>query len=275
VIAAVIGYASVDRTLHLDRLPTPGTTARVLAAAGDDAGRPGGIGHFAVALVSAFDGEVVPICGVGDDEPGRTFVAALGAAGCRTDGIVAASGRSPTTEMLHGPDGATACVFDAGVEWTDLSPGGCELVAAADVVVVMIGPAQVTRTALAGARSEAIVAWVVKNDPSALPPQLVARLRERADIIFHNAAEASLVTPLPAGRSTIVVGTDGPHPVTVTSGGTTRTFPVEACAFPGNPTGAGDAFAGSYVAAWLAGSDEASCVAAGAATARLKMEAAA
>jgi sugar/nucleoside kinase (ribokinase family) len=273
VIATVIGYASVDRTLHLDRLPTPGTTARVLAAAGDEASRPGGIGHFAVALVSTFDGEVVPICVVGDDEPGRAFVAALGAAGCRTDGIVTTTGRSPTTEMLHGPDGATACVFDAGVGWAELSPRGCELVAAADVVVVMIGPAEVTRTVLAGARSDAIVAWVVKNDPSALPSRLAARLRERADIIFHNAAEASLVAPLPAGRSTIVVGTDGPHPVTVTSGGRTRTFPVEPCTVPGNPTGAGDAFAGSYVAAWLGGNDEESCVAAGAAAARRRMEA--
>ena len=68
---AVVGYASVDRTLRVDRLPAPGVTARVLSVAADGPLRPGGIGHTATALAAAVDDDVVPICAVGDDDAGR------------------------------------------------------------------------------------------------------------------------------------------------------------------------------------------------------------
>ena len=162
--------------------------------------------------------DVVPICAVGDDAAGRAFTEALAAAGCRVDGIVDAGrpepdgGAARTTRTVH-----TACVFDPGVDWTDLTPRQRQLVAAADVVVAMVGPAPVIRATLAGSRPGATVAWIVKNDPAALLPDVVAALRRRADIIFHNAAESSVVEGVPAESKTIVVRTDGPRPVTVTT----------------------------------------------------------
>ncbi len=244
----------------------------MLSDVGDAGLRPGGIGHTALALAATVD-DVVPVCAVGDDTAGRAFTEFLAGAGCRVDGIVTSEGRSPTAELLYDPDGATACVFDPGVEWADLTPRQRELVAAADVLVAMVGPASVIRATLAGSRPGATVAWIVKNDPAALLADVVAALRRRADIVFHNAAESSVVEGMPAESTTIVVRTDGPHPVIVTTGGANRTYPIAPCATVRNPTGAGDAFAGGYLAAWLDSADEASCVAAGAAAARRRLEA--
>jgi ribokinase len=272
-VIAVVGYASVDRTLRVDRLPAPGVTARVLAVAADGPLHPGGIGHTATALAATVDEGVVPICAVGDDDAGRAFVAALVAAGCRVDGVVASPGRSPSAELLHDPDGATACVFDPGVDWIDLDPSQRELIAAADVVVVMIAPAAVIRATLAASRPEAKVAWIVKNDPAALLPDVVTGLRERADIIFHNAAESLVVEALAVDAAPIAVCTDGPRPVIVMTQGRSRTYAVPPVTVR-YPTGAGDAFAGGYLAAWLGRADEQACVAAGAAAARRLLEAA-
>lgn len=268
---AVVGYASVDRTLHLDRLPAPGVTARVLSAALDGSLRPGGIGHTVVALAAGIDDEIVPVCAVGDDEPGGAFSAALAEAGCRIDGIVALPGRSPTAKLLHDQDGGTACLFDPGVEWTGLSTRQRDLVTTADAVVVMIGPPAVMRDTVTAAPSEARLAWVVKNDPAALLPDVVAGLGERADIIFHNVAESPVVERL-TGDTPILVRTDGAGPVTVMSYGSARSYAIERLSTMDNPTGAGDAFAGGYLAAWLGSSDEAACVAAGAAAARRRVE---
>jgi ribokinase len=272
-VIAVVGYASVDRTLRVDRLPAPGVTARVLSVAADGPLRPGGIGHTALALTGAGDGDVVAICAVGDDDAGCSFVAALAAGGCRVDGVATSPGRSPTAQLLHDPGGATACVFDPGVDWTDLTAGQRELVAAADVIVVMVAPAAVMRATLAACRADAKVAWIVKNDPAALLPDVVAGLGRRADIVFHNAAESSVVEAVRAGDTAVAVCTDGPRPVTVTAHGRSRAYAVPPATVR-NPTGAGDAFAGGYLAAWLGAADERACVAAGAAAARRLLEAA-
>jgi sugar/nucleoside kinase (ribokinase family) len=267
-VIVVVGYASVDRTLRLDRLPSPGVTARVLSDVGDVGGpHPGGIGHTVLALAATVD-DVVPVCAVGDDAAGRDFTDALAAAGCRVDGIVASAGRSPTADLLYDPDGHAACVFDPGVDWASLTPRQRELVAAADVLVAMVGPASVIRATLADSRPGATVAWIVKNDPAALLADVVTALRRRADIIFHNAAESSVVDGMPAESKTVVVRTDGPRPVIVTTSGEARSYPIAPCATVRNPTGAGDAFAGGYLAMWLDSADEARCVAAGAAAAR-------
>jgi ribokinase len=271
-VIVVVGYASVDRTLRLDRLPSDGVTARVLSEVGDVGLRPGGIGHAVLALAATVE-DVVPVCAVGDDTVGRAFTEALAAAGCKVDGIAALAGRSPTADVLYDPDGATACLFDPGVDWVNLTPRQRELVAAADAVVVMVGPAPVVRATLADSRHDASVAWIVKNDPAALLPAVVDALRRRADIIFHNAAESPVVEGMPAESKAIVVCTDGPRPVIVTTNGERRTYPIAPDVTVRNPTGAGDAFAGGYLAVWLDSADDSSCVAAGAAAARRRLEA--
>lgn len=268
----VVGYASIDRAVRVDRLPAPGATARVLGDVGDGL-RPGGIAHAAMALVAATDDDVAPVCAVGDDAAGRAYTGALAEAGCRADGIAALAGRSPTAQLLYEPGGGTCCLFDPGVPWDELTEPQRGLIGAADVVVVMIGPANVIRATLAHSPDEATVAWIVKNDPAALVPDVVTALSERADLIFHNVAEASVVAGLPTGPDQVVVRTDGGRPVTVMSGGERRSYPIPASTAVRNPTGAGDAFAGGFLASWRGSGDESSNVAAGAAAARRRVEA--
>jgi ribokinase len=272
-VIVVVGFASIDRSLRLDRLPAPGITARVVGDLGGGAARPGGIAHTVLALATAaLDVEIVPVCAVGSDAAGKAYIEAMASAGCRVDGIVTAGARSPTTQLWYDPHGATACVFDPGVDWATMTEHQQQLTAVADVVVVLIGPPGVTRDALASARHDATIAWIVKNDPSALPPAVVNGLRRRADVIFYNAGESSAVDGIPDESAAILVCTDGPRPVNVTTNGARRTYPVVPVHAVHNPTGAGDAFAGGYLAAWLHSAAEADCVATGAAAARDRLE---
>jgi sugar/nucleoside kinase (ribokinase family) len=274
-VIAVVGYASVDRVRHLDRLPAPGVTARVVARAGDGAARAGGIGHTAEALAGSVAEVVVPVCAVGGDAAGHAFRSALADSGCRTDGVVTLPGRTPNADLLYAPDGAAACVFDAGVEWERLDDAQRSIVAAADVVVLLIGPAGVTEDVLATMPADATLAWIVKNDPASLTPAIRNGLRRRAAIVFHNAAEEEVVAGVDAAPAVIRVRTDGPHPVVVSAGARSCSYPVALSSIVGDPTGAGDAFAAGFLAGWLPHRDDiAACVAAGAAAARRRIEAA-
>lgn len=269
----VVGYASVDRSRLLDRLPQAGVTARVVTDLdATSTYRAGGIAHTAIALASTGSEPVVPICGVGDDIPGHAFVQALADAGCCTTGVEAAGQRSPTSELFHDPDNRTACVFDPGSGWADLSHSQKELVAEADVVVSMIGPPGVTTTTLQTSPSTADLAWVVKIDPSSQSPEQASEVACRARIAFCNVTERPAAEAAAEGHPLDLVCTDGPHPVTVITDGSARTHSIEPVVGTVNPTGGGDAFAGGYLAAWREGRDQAACVAAGATAARRRLE---
>jgi sugar/nucleoside kinase (ribokinase family) len=271
-VIAVVGYASVDEARHLDRLPAAGITARVLSVDGDRAERPGGIGHTAQALAERVAVDIAPVCAVGDDAAGDAFRSALAGVGCRVDGVATLPGRTPNSDLLYAPDGAVACVFDAGLRWERLDDTQRSIVAAADVVVMLIGPAEITAQVLATMRGDATLAWIVKNDPASLTADVVDALRRRAAIVFHNAAESTLVGGASAGSPVVFVRTDGPDPVVVSVGDASASYPVEPTDAVGNPTGAGDAFAGGFLAAWLRHRDDiAACVETGAAAARRRM----
>lgn len=263
---AVVGYASIDRTLRVDRLPTAGVTSLVLDDLGGGAQRPGGVGHTVLALAAA-GAEVAAVTAVGADDAGRVFVDGLVAAGADAAGVTTLDGSSPRSSLLHDDEGDTACLFEPGVPWSMLAAGQIDLVASADVVVVMIGPLAVGYETLEHCRDDALLAWIVKNDPSSLQAELAERLSARADLVFHNVSERHLVGP---GRTErVVVCTDGAQPVTVTTAAVTVGYeipPVPDVAT--NPTGAGDSFSGAFLAAWLAAPDPRDAVAAGAAAAR-------
>lgn len=264
---AVVGYASIDRSIGLDRFPQPGITSRVTMFQGGATARPGGIFHTVVALIDSGLGGVTPICGVGQDALGEVFLEALREAGCDTGGIDRSGIRTPSTDLLYGPDGETSCIFDPGTTGDSLNSGQRQLIELCDLLVLMIGPPGVIRGALEAVSEGTAVAWIVKNDPTSLGAGLAAEVGGRANIVFHNAAETAAVLSAIGEPDPIVVRTDGPHPITVTSGGSNRQFHVEAVEPSVNPTGAGDAFAGGYIASWRLGMDEASCVAGGVAAA--------
>ncbi|MEV6103393.1 PfkB family carbohydrate kinase [Streptomyces sp. NPDC051940] len=102
-----------------------------------------------------------------------------------------------------------------------------------------------------------------------------------ADLILPNASEAALLTGLAdpsaaAGELSRVHGTAvvtlGPEGALVAAGGKVTARVPAAPARPVDTTGAGDAFTGAYLAAWLAGSGPGEAAAAGCRAAALAVE---
>ena len=175
-------------------------TARVLSVAADGPLRPGGIGHTVTGAClsrrrrgrprSAPWATTTP----GAPSSPRWPRPGAGSTASRSPGRSPTARAAASTPTARRP--ACSTRRSTGPTSTDAQR---QLVAAADVVVVMIGPAAVIRARRSTAsRPEAAIAWIVKNDPAALPPELAAELRRRADIIFHNAAESSVVDGVPA-----------------------------------------------------------------------------
>ena len=75
-----------------------------------------------------------------------------------------------------------------------------------------------------------------------------------AELFFLNAAEFADLFPGGPPPSRVIVVTEGRRGVTVHSGGTARHRQAEEVTVV-DPTGAGDAFCGGYLAGWLAGTD--------------------
>ncbi len=99
------------------------------------------------------------------------------------------------------------------------------------------------------------LAWIAKDDPACFPPDLVARLTARAEVVFCNAGERAW---LESGREgTAPVGqvlfeTRGAGGVHVEAAGEVFGLPVTPLTV-NDATGAGDTFAGAALAGLLAG----------------------
>ena len=100
-------------------------------------------------------------------------------------------GRTPICILATQPDGGCHCFYHPSLsEPIPLDEGQRELVAAADMVCVTVGPETATREVLAAAAPHATVVWAVKADPRAVPPDLAAALAMRADIVVSSRREA-------------------------------------------------------------------------------------
>lgn len=266
--ALVAGYASLDRAIQVDRCPGPGTTG-VIRRIVDDTRRPGGIAQTALALATG-GVEVSALTLVGHDAYGHAYVEALKDGGIDTSHILLRRGRSPYTDLLYAEDGSTACLFHPGTPgaWP-LEASHTAAVGEADLVVCMVGPADVTTALLDALSDDTTLAWVIKDDREALGAGLKLRLSGRADLIFCNQDERSLIDTSVLRRQAVVVQTAGPRPVEVTMGGATSTHEVPKLdRAPIDPTGAGDAFAGGFLAAHVRGSDVSEAVSQGLAASR-------
>ena len=269
----VTGYASLDYAMQLDSPPQPDRTATILSRPAEWPRLGGSPAYVAAALVAAGAQDVAPVSWVGDDAEGATYRSGLEALGVRTDGIAAAGGRTPVCILAYPPDGRCHCLYDPGLTaQAGLSERQGALIDAAEAVCVAVGPPQATWETLRRARPDAALVWAVKADPRAVPPDLAAALAARADVVAFSLGEDDFVARAFAAADAraaerLRIETRGREGAAYMQNGVTRIVradPVDA----DDTTGAGDTFAGGFLAAWILNRDPEAAVAAGAAAAR-------
>jgi ribokinase len=268
----VVGYASLDYVVRLDSPPVADRTSTILSRAAQWPRLGGSPAYVAAALVAGGVAEVIPISWVGDDREGGRYRASLAERGVSLSGVGVRPGRTPICILAYEPDGGCHCLYDPGLHAAaELDEGQRALVAAAEAVCITVGPSRATREALALAPANAQLAWVVKADPRAVPGDLATALAARADAIIFSRGEAGFVDQAigqaAAARQSVLIETRGASEVAIKQQGGVHVVPVEAVETD-DPTGAGDTFAGGFLAAWLSRAATPMATKAGAAAAR-------
>ncbi|MFF8818234.1 PfkB family carbohydrate kinase [Leucobacter sp. NPDC015123] len=265
----VAGYASVDFAMQLAPFRGTDATTTVLGRA-DEWPRYGGVAHVtrAAAAPRAPDpsGKGTAVVGssvrvealswVGQDPDGAAWIDAVERGGAGCGGIATRGTRSPTSFLLYPEGDGTICLFDPG----DCHDGALtseqrRLAAAADAVVVTIGPEHATRELLDAIRPDATLCWILKQDPDSLSGDLATALAARADVITLSEGESGYLAGIAAaarpGTDIIVTrGSRGAELRRVTANATIEpigSVPAEPVAGV-DTTGAGDTFSGTLAA---------------------------
>ncbi|MCS3427978.1 carbohydrate kinase family protein [Leucobacter aridicollis] len=265
----VTGYASVDFAMQLAPFRGTDATTTVLGRA-DEWPRYGGVAHVTRAAAasraadpSSQDAAVVEssvrveaLSWVGQDPDGAAWIDAVERGGAGSAGIATRGTRSPTSFLLYPEGDGTICLFDPGdCHAGALTSDQRRLAAAADAVVVTIGPAHATRELLDAIRPDATLCWILKQDPDSLSGDLATALAARADVITLSEGESGYLAGIAAaarpGTDIIVTrGSRGAELRRVTANATIEpigSVPAEPVAGV-DTTGAGDTFSGTLAA---------------------------
>lgn len=256
----ITGYASLDHVVVLSGDIVHGRTTTISDRPADAWPRLGGGPAFvAAAARRSYHGPVVPISWVGSDALGETYIKQLEQRRISSSGMVRLPGaRSPVSMLIYNPAGDCACLYDPGIKGEiGLSEYQRQLLEAASLICVTIGPKTVTDEVLEIVRSDQKLAWIVKNDPSALSREQAARLTERADVIFCNGRERAFLAEVMSDRKARhpdqwLIETQGQRGALFEFDGE-QTFIAAEPIGVRDPTGAGDSFAGGVLAALLNG----------------------
>lgn len=233
------------------------TAARVFRRLGGSAAN--------VAAAAARFGPVRFVGRVGDDPAGRALADEL--AGRGVDVRVQRAGRTGTVVVLVAPDGERTMLPDRGAaaRLSAPDPAWLDGLSRLHLPAYSLVAEPIATAALAAARTVARRGGTVSVDVSstgALREFGVARFagllaRLRPAHLLANREEADLLgLPASAPAGCCVVVKDGARPATVrVPGGRPVRVPVPPVTGVRDTTGAGDAFAGGYLAALLAGDD--------------------
>jgi ribokinase len=257
---AITGYASLDHVAILNGAPEAGRTTTILRRPGDAWPRLGGSpAYVAAALVASGVPDAFPVCWVGEDAEGADYRMRLARGNIPEAGVAASAGlRTPMAVLGYEPDGGCICLYDPGsMEDLDFSEPQRGLLATSDWTCITIGPRLATETALTTASPRTRLAWVVKHDPRAMPISLAARIAERGDLIITSKAERAFLDEAMATATSlrpglIVIETQGGSGALLRCDGK-ETFAGTPIIDVGDPTGAGDTFAGGVLAALVKG----------------------
>ena len=233
--------------------------------------RPGGAGANVAAWLAVAGVSVRLVARAGDDDAGRGAVERLRGHGVDVSSVGFDRSRSTgTCVVLVAPDGERSMLPDAGAN-AALSPddlpafdGGGHLHLAGYTLLREGAPRAAALEALRRARA---CGMTISLDPSsaaplrAFGPERFLDLAGLVDLLLPNRDEAAVLGPL-TGRAREVVVTLGAEGAEWTDGSRT----VAARAVTGGPvgdtTGAGDAFAAGFLAAWLDGAEPADALSA-------------
>jgi ribokinase len=268
-LVAVCGYMSIDTRFVTSTLPRPGETA-ILDGEVPPPARWGGCAPNVARWLRQLEVGTALVAWLGDDEEGRAYRALLAMEGVDLRFLEIGSGASPRAWLVSDQTGTSLCFFHpsgAGGQRLDRID---ELRAESDWLAVTVGPEQLTRSVLDAFEQEVgagrvRLAWDVKADREAFPPDLVRRL-VAADLVCLNEAEALFVgDALALGRA---AGVDdllarGASVVAVTRGrrgaligwGTGNEEIAGDEVVVREPTGAGDAFFAGMLAALREGAE--------------------
>lgn len=238
----IAGFATIDYVARADGDFTGRGTMTMRAAAWP---RAGGAALYASAALARAGVAATPLTWVGDDADGEAYRAACVAA----EGVAVMPG-APSTRclLIYNADGTYGCLLRPGP--AALSPAQRRLAAEAEWLVIAAGPPDIVARLLdlEGAR----LAWIAKDDPACFPPELVARLTARAEVVFCNAGERAWLEGGRSGPTPLLFETRGADGVHVEAAGESFDLPVTPLTVD-DATGAGDTFAGAALAALIAG----------------------
>lgn len=257
---AITGYASLDHVAMLDGVPRAGRTTRIIDRPANAWPRLGGSpAYVASALVEGGIVDAYPVSWIGEDDAGHAYRAQLHDKHVPVDGLVVVEGaRTPVAILAYEPDGGCLCLYHPGMpQGLRLADQQKRLISRADWLCVTVGPPEATRDALDSMGDATRLAWVVKDDPRALPHELAMQLAARADLICFSRAESAFLGAVLAALDAfrpgrMLIETRGSTGASVTRDGETHFVATDAMDIA-DPTGAGDTFAGGVLAALAKG----------------------
>lgn len=262
----VSGYASLDYPMLVEGLPVPDRTSTVLRRLGSVWPSPGGAAYVARAARRAWS-DVALATWLGWDTGGDAYVDHLRQAAIDTRAVERTGPRSPSSYLFYDHQGHAACCFDPGTPSYELTPAQHQVLRTSDWWALAVGPPSVSETVLAALPDDRRLAWIIKADASAFPPQLATRLLRRADLITLSIGERSFLAaqagrddPLALARpDALVIETAGAQGVWFRGPESEGHVPVDSLSST-DTTGAGDTLAGTAVGALAAGGNPRSAV---------------
>ncbi len=247
----IAGFATLDYVVQVEGDFSGRGTLTMRGDADADAAWPraGGAALYAGAALARARAPAIPLTWIGDDVDGLAYQRACRRAGLALDGVAVQPG-APTTRclLIYNADGTYGCLLRPGP--TALTADQMALAGRAAWLVISAGPPRIAGRLLDAAPAEARVGWIFKDDPACFPPDLAARLADRADVVFCNAGERaglemSRAAPRPAAQILFETrGADGVRVEDGPDGFEQAAPPVRAS----DTTGAGDTFAGAVLA---------------------------
>lgn len=253
---AVTGYASLDFAFGLAGQIEGDRTTLINHRDPSAWPRIGGCPAYVAMAVAGQGGEAAPVSWVGDDQGGNAYISGLDAAGADTAGVARLTGRAtPTAILAYQSDGSCACLFDPVFSGEEtLTDGQREVIVAATHLCVSVGPPQLMQAILECRSQTARLYWILKNDTHCFTPAICQALSKSADVVFCSASERHLAGNISGGAT--LIETHGAEELRIEQNGRSSVLPVDKIRIQ-DTTGAGDSFAGGFIAAEMSGETDA------------------